>query len=576
MSRNGNHVIRRGAAALLLLLAAADVSVAVGVSGSPNTRTVARGGSTTYTIAWTSTSFLEMTCTLSVVSAPPGLARSFSNATLQMGQTSILTVDTDAVAVGVHIIRVRALSNLGMTATRDFTLNVTDIGSFAISAVGPVPSIHQGTTGSITLLATPSGGFSSPISLSQPSTQGASFSFSGGNVIQPNGTKVMNVTISSNATLGLRTVTVQGVGGLVSRSASITINVVPPSFIFGTASTVVPAEWNDSRWIQVNTTPIGTIVDGVQLYVLTTIPNVSMTFDSNTMTTSGSRTLTMAVGLGAAFGVYDVQLRAIRGSTTRDLFFKLIIGLKPRGALAAPQATIPDNNASSPVVSSLSITTGVAISSIAVRVKVTHPYRGDLRIELTSPSGSVYTLKQTSGDSGDNVNTVYPTVTAPVTSLAGLIGQALTGTWTLRVWDLGPEDVGTLDEWSLTLNGEQTVSGTLAIPDNNTAGTQMARIFTGFGTVRQVRVRVNITHPYKGDLRVRLVAPSGAIVNLHDRTGGSADNIVTLYPDLTAPATPLDAFANASIGGIWKVTVVDLAGGNAGTLNSVTISIEPN
>ena len=40
---------------------------------------------------------------------------------------------------------------------------------------------------------------------------------------------------------------------------------------------------------------------------------------------------------------------------------------------------------------------------------------------------------------------------------------------------------------------------------------------------------VSIVHTYIGDLKVDLVAPDGSVYVLHNRTGGSTDNINTTY-----------------------------------------------
>ena len=81
-------------------------------------------------------------------------------------------------------------------------------------------------------------------------------------------------------------------------------------------------------------------------------------------------------------------------------------------------------------------------------------------------------------------------------------------------------------------------------------------------------MRVNITHTYKGDLEVSLIAPDGTTVLLHNRTGGSTDNVDTVFPDLTAPAQSLSAFAGKSTAGAWTLKVRDLAAIDVGTLNS--------
>jgi subtilisin-like proprotein convertase family protein len=77
-----------------------------------------------------------------------------------------------------------------------------------------------------------------------------------------------------------------------------------------------------------------------------------------------------------------------------------------------------------------------------VSVNITHTYRGDLKIDLVAPDGSVYNLKASSGsDSAANVIATYT---------ANLSTEALNGTWTLRVQDVAQGDSGTLNNWSIT------------------------------------------------------------------------------------------------------------------------------
>ena len=60
---------------------------------------------------------------------------------------------------------------------------------------------------------------------------------------------------------------------------------------------------------------------------------------------------------------------------------------------------------------------------------------------------------------------------------------------------------------------------------------------------------------------------------LHNRTGGATDNIITEYPDPTAPNQSLSAFTGKTITGAWKLKVRDLAAADTGTLVSWTLSI---
>ncbi|MYT23172.1 M28 family peptidase [Streptomyces sp. SID7760] len=77
------------------------------------------------------------------------------------------------------------------------------------------------------------------------------------------------------------------------------------------------------------------------------------------------------------------------------------------------------------------------------------------------------------------------------------------------------------------------------------------------------KVDVNIVHTYRGDLVVDLVAPDGTVYNLHNRSGGSADNLVQTY---TVNAS--SEVAN----GVWNLRVKDGAAQDTGYINSWKIT----
>ncbi|MXG24924.1 S8 family peptidase [Streptomyces sp. YIM 132580] len=75
-----------------------------------------------------------------------------------------------------------------------------------------------------------------------------------------------------------------------------------------------------------------------------------------------------------------------------------------------------------------------------------------------------------------------------------------------------------------------------------------------------LKVPVNISHTYIGDLRIDLVAPNGTVFNLKAfGSGGSADDVVTTY---TVNASSVAA------NGIWKLRVADNARADTGRINS--------
>jgi aminopeptidase S len=77
-----------------------------------------------------------------------------------------------------------------------------------------------------------------------------------------------------------------------------------------------------------------------------------------------------------------------------------------------------------------------------------------------------------------------------------------------------------------------------------------------------LKVGVDIQHPYKGDLVVDLVAPDGSVYNLHNRAGGSGDNIVGTF-------TVNAASENAN--GTWTLRVRDYAKDDLGKVQKFSL-----
>ncbi len=118
----------------------------------------------------------------------------------------------------------------------------------------------------------------------------------------------------------------------------------------------------------------------------------------------------------------------------------------------APNTAFDQTN---PVTSSIQISGEGTVSpdEFEVAVDITHNYRGDIVLELESPSGKRITLK--SGDINDfyyNVQGTFPTTLKSATPFAELAGESLSGTWNLRVSDTYAGDDGILNSWGITQN----------------------------------------------------------------------------------------------------------------------------
>ncbi|MGA5868453.1 M28 family metallopeptidase [Streptomyces cinereoruber] len=104
----------------------------------------------------------------------------------------------------------------------------------------------------------------------------------------------------------------------------------------------------------------------------------------------------------------------------------------------------------------------------------------------------------------------------------------------------------------------------VSIPDNGAAVTSTVNVTGVTGNAPgNLSVGVDIVHTYRGDLIVDLVAPDGSVYNLHNRSGGSADNIVQTF---TVNAS--SEVAN----GAWKLRVQDRASYDTGYINGFKLT----
>ncbi len=86
-----------------------------------------------------------------------------------------------------------------------------------------------------------------------------------------------------------------------------------------------------------------------------------------------------------------------------------------------------------------------------------------------------------------------------------------------------------------------------------------------------LRLSVDIEHTYIGDLVVKLLAPSGDKVTVHDRTGAGTDHLNTVYDMSNSPA--LGALLGKSPKGTWKLEVRDRARQDTGMIRAFRLEM---
>lgn len=116
-----------------------------------------------------------------------------------------------------------------------------------------------------------------------------------------------------------------------------------------------------------------------------------------------------------------------------------------------------------------------------------------------------------------------------------------------------------------------TATPGVTIPDNRREGLEDTIRFVEAATVIAVSVKLDIDHTFIGDLLITLTSPAGTEVVLHDRRGGSSNDIRATFDQNSAPA--LAQLTGEALQGDWTLSIRDLARLDTGRLNSWELEV---
>ena len=127
----------------------------------------------------------------------------------------------------------------------------------------------------------------------------------------------------------------------------------------------------------------------------------------------------------------------------------------------------------------------------------------------------------------------------------------------------------------------------IVIPESDSYTTKTITVPANSSLVSDVNIDLNFTHRYLSDVQIELVNPQGKTVKLFENGCGDTNgSLVLKYDDLggtiicgkqtlqtVAPFEPLYQFNEWNSSGTWTLRVRDAIAGDAGSINSATISI---
>ncbi len=216
---------------------------------------------------------------------------------------------------------------------------------------------------------------------------------------------------------------------------------------------------------------------------------------------------------------------------------------------------------------------------------------GPLVVTATSSSGDTETVMLSQVSPGQFVGSIV-TAAGSVLTNDGFLQAAVGGSITFSYTDAddgngnsntvsviaGIANILIFDSNDIpkTINDNSTITSTIEIADA--------------GLIRDLDLRLDITHTYVGDLNAFLIAPNGTRISLFDRIGGSGQNFTnTRFDDEAAtsinsgtapfsgtfrPDEPFTALDNMSITGTWTLEISDNANADIGSLNSWSLIID--
>lgn len=137
---------------------------------------------------------------------------------------------------------------------------------------------------------------------------------------------------------------------------------------------------------------------------------------------------------------------------------------------------------------------------------------------------------------------------------------------------LGPDECDTSRHGELTLF--QSPQQNILIPDANPQGITSARLITSSRLIDRLAVQVNIEHPFRGDLRILLIAPDSTVITLQESNRLPGVNIQQIYGIDATSSGSLDILRGRPAAGEWRLQVIDNVSRDAGRLISWSLLIE--
>ena len=271
--------------------------------------------------------------------------------------SSTLTVaPASTTPAGTYTLTITGVSgSLTHTTTVSITVNAVD---FSLSATPPSQTVAQGASADYSVTITPTNGFSSPVTFSVSGLPtGATGTFT------PNpGTTSATLTVATTAgttPAGTYALTITGVSGSLSHTASVSITVNVPDFSLSATPPSQTVVQGASGSYSVTINPTNGFSNAVTFSVSGLPAGATGTFTPNPAT--GSATLAVATTAGTTpGGTYPLTITGVSGSLTHTAAISITVTVPDFSLSATPPSQTVAQGASGNYSVTITPTNGFA------------------------------------------------------------------------------------------------------------------------------------------------------------------------------------------------------------------------
>jgi kumamolisin len=212
------------------LTVTSTASPAFTISASPTSVSVVQGNSGTSTVTTAVSGGFDSAIALTASGQPSGVTVSFSPSSIAApgsGTSTMTMAVASTTTTGTYTITVTGTGGgITHTATVSLTVTAASTGTFAISVSPSSGYLYQGQSGYAVVTTKASGGFDSSIALSATGVPaGVTYSFTPSS-ITGSGSADFNLSVARTATPGTYPITITGTGGGVTKTTTLTFEIV--------------------------------------------------------------------------------------------------------------------------------------------------------------------------------------------------------------------------------------------------------------------------------------------------------------------------------------------------------------